>query len=64
MNKKETLILSIIIFLTALFWLISDIYHIAKTKRTDLTSQEDFNLQLINYKIEKSNLDILKEKEY
>lgn len=59
MNKKELLLLSIIIFLTILMWLIADIYH-AVTKET-IKEKEDLPI-VVNYKIDKKIFDILESK--
>lgn len=60
MDKKELLILSIIIFLSVIMWLIADIYHsmsVSKIKESELPPT------IINYKVDKNILDLLENKQ-
>lgn len=59
MNKKELLILSIGVFLTAVVWLIADIYHAANQEKI----KEKIELpNLTKCEIRKDILKILQEK--
>ncbi len=59
MNKKEILILSIVIFLSVIFWLIADIYHAA----TEEKIKEKLSLpEIRKYEIDSQILKFLEEK--
>lgn len=59
MNKKEILLISVIIFLSAIFWLIADIYHAA----TEEKIKEKITLPEINkYEINTQILKVLEER--
>lgn len=59
MNKKEILFLSVGIFLSAIFWLIADIYHAA----TEEKIKEKVTLPVFKkYEINPQILKILEEK--
>ncbi|PIP15157.1 hypothetical protein COW98_05000 [Candidatus Roizmanbacteria bacterium CG22_combo_CG10-13_8_21_14_all_35_9] len=61
MNKKELLLLSIGIFLTALSWLVADIYHAASEDKI----KAKIEIPIIkNYQIDKNILDSLQLKNY
>jgi len=59
MNKKEVLLLSIGVFLTVIAWLVADIYHASTEDKTK--SKVDLP-QVVQYKINKDILEILKSK--
>ncbi|GAB4219081.1 MAG: hypothetical protein Fur009_3440 [Candidatus Microgenomates bacterium] len=59
MNKKEMLFIAIGIFLTAVSWLIADLYHAS----TENKIKNKITLpQVENYQIKKSVLEILESK--
>ena len=59
MNKKELLILSLIIFLSVVIWLIADIYHAITEEK--IKFKEEVSI-IFQYKINDDLLKILKEK--
>lgn len=61
MNRKEILILSIGIFLTAFAWLVADVYHAA----TEEKIKTKVEIPVVNnYRIDKTVLDKLQLKTY
>ncbi|MGB9707212.1 MAG: hypothetical protein ACPL1D_00450 [Microgenomates group bacterium] len=60
MNRKELLIISIIIFLSVIMWLVADIYHSVTVSK--IKQPEMFPL-VINYKVNKNILDLLEKKQ-
>jgi len=59
MNKKELLILSIVVFLSVIVWLIADIYHAATETKIKIKEETP---TFVQYKIKDNILKILKEK--
>lgn len=60
MNKKELLFISITIFLTAIAWLIADIYQVSsQPKIKAIIKLPEIST---NYQIDKNILNTLKEK--
>jgi hypothetical protein len=60
MKGKELLILSLGVFLTIIAWMILDIYHI-QTKITEQISIKP--AQVPNYVMDKTIIDVLKQKQ-
>lgn len=60
MNKKELLILSIIIFLSIVMWLVADIYH---TMSIEKINRSELPPLIVNYKIDKNILNLLEKKQ-
>ncbi|MFA6080895.1 MAG: hypothetical protein WC741_00625 [Patescibacteria group bacterium] len=59
MNKKEVLLLSVGVFLTVVYWLVSDIYHAS----TEDKIKSKLTLPQVNrYNISRELLDTLKSK--
>lgn len=60
MKQKEFFIISIVIFLTVIFWMIADIYHVATTEKVKMTNLERINS--IDFNIDLQIFKALKEK--
>lgn len=60
MRQKELLIISITIFLTIVAWIVSDIYHVAKTEK--LGSLKSKTLEPININIDHEIINALEKK--
>ena len=59
MNRKEVFLISLTIFLTAVAWMILDVY---KIKQEVVVSPEVFSSTIIKYKIDPHILDVIKTK--